>query len=126
MDPAQFDGHVRRGPVDTLSIRDASRQLDAVTRYVAQAREDLARREENGDFPVLDAEKSLAFARAAESLSLTDDAGETVAVVISPAVLEVLEDALGLLQGEVNRLRGITNTVTTEELRDELNGRMTS
>ncbi|MFI6525637.1 hypothetical protein [Streptomyces uncialis] len=59
-------------------------------------------------------------------MSLTDDAGETVAVVISPAVLEVLEDALGLLQGEVNRLRGITNTVTTEELRDELNGRMTS
>ncbi|WP_405643043.1 hypothetical protein [Streptomyces uncialis] len=45
-------------------------------------------------------------------------------MVISPAVLEVLEDALGLLQGEVNRLRGITNTVTTEELRDELNGRM--
>ncbi|MFD4833625.1 hypothetical protein ACFWPV_27810 [Streptomyces uncialis] len=112
--------------MDTLSIRDVSRQLDAVTRYVAQAREDLARREEKGDIPVLDAEKALAFARTAESLSLTDDAGETVAVVISPAVLEVLEDALGLLQGEVNRLRGITNTVTTEELRDELNGRMTS
>ncbi|WP_190121434.1 hypothetical protein [Streptomyces inusitatus] len=45
MDPMQLDGHVRRGPVDTLSVADASRQLDAVTRYVAQAREDLDRLE---------------------------------------------------------------------------------
>ncbi|MFJ7422142.1 type II toxin-antitoxin system RelE/ParE family toxin [Streptomyces uncialis] len=75
LDPAQFDGHVRRGPVHTLSIRDASRQLDAVTRNVAQAPEDLARREENGRFPVLDAEQALTFARAADSLSLTDYGG---------------------------------------------------
>ncbi|MEU5402121.1 hypothetical protein ABZ348_22825 [Streptomyces sp. NPDC005963] len=126
MDPAQLHGHVRRGPVDTLSIADASRQLDAVTRYVAQAREALTRREEEGNFPALDAEKALAFAHEAESLSLTDDSGETVAVIISPAVLEVLEDALGLLQGQMNQLRGITSTTTTEELRDELNGRMAS
>ncbi|MER7049277.1 hypothetical protein ABT391_31040 [Streptomyces jumonjinensis] len=65
-------------------------------------------------------------AHKAESLSLTDDAGETVAVIISPAVLKVLEDALGPLHGELHRLRGTTTTVTTEELRDELNGHMAS
>lgn len=112
--------------MDTLSVADASRQLDAVTRYVARARESLARREENNDFPALDAEKALDFAHEAESLSLTDDGGETIAVIVSPAVLEVLEDALGLLQGELRRLRGTTATATTEELRDELNGRMAS
>lgn len=126
MDPAQFDGHIRRGPVDTLSVADAARQLDAVTRYVAEARDDLARREDGGDIPALDAGKALAFAHEARSLSLTDAAGETVAVVVSPAVLEVLEDALGLLQGELDRLRGTTAPVTTEELRDGLNGHMTS
>lgn len=126
MDPAQFDGHIRRGPVDTLSVADAARQLDAVTRYVAEARDDLARREDGGDIPALDAGKVLAFAHEARSLSLTDAAGETVAVVVSPVVLEVLEDALGLLQGELDRLRGTTAPVTTEELRDGLNGRMTS
>lgn len=126
MDSAQFEGLVRRGPVDTLSVADASRQLDAIARYVNQAREDLALREESGDLPVLDAEKALAFARAAESLSVTDDDGRTVAVIVSPAVLEVLEDALGLLQGELHRLRGTNATVTTEELRDQLHGRMTS
>ncbi|MEU0988034.1 hypothetical protein [Streptomyces sp. NPDC005953] len=45
MDPAQFDGYVRRGPVDTLSIADASRQLDVIARHVNQARDDLAQRE---------------------------------------------------------------------------------
>ncbi|MFE7130610.1 hypothetical protein ACFVIM_07115 [Streptomyces sp. NPDC057638] len=125
MDPAELDGHVRQGPVDTLSVADASRQLDAVARYVSQARDELTRREVGGDVPALDAGKALGFFRSAPSLSLTDDAGETVAVIVSPAVLEVLEDALGLLQGEVDRLRG-TATVTTGELRDHLGGRMTS
>ncbi|MEU0686827.1 hypothetical protein [Streptomyces uncialis] len=126
MDPAQFDGYVRQGSVDALSVADAARQLDTVTRYVAQARDDLAEYEKNGDSPALDAEKALTFAHEARSLSLTDATGETVAVVISPAVLEVLEDALGLLQGELDRWRGTATPVTTEELRDELNGRMTS
>ncbi|MYY10910.1 hypothetical protein GT204_18830 [Streptomyces sp. SID4919] len=126
MEPAQFDGYVRQGSVDTLSVADATRQLDAVTRYVAQARDDLALREKDGDSPALDAEKALAFAHEARSMSLTDATGETVAVVVSPAVLEVLEDALGLLQGELDRWRGTATPVTTEELRDELNGRMTS
>ncbi|MER6915592.1 hypothetical protein ABT354_28300 [Streptomyces sp. NPDC000594] len=47
-------------------------------------------------------------------------------MIVSPAVLDVLEDALGLLRGEVRRLRGTTTTVTTEDLRDRLNGRMAS
>jgi len=126
MDPAQLHGHVRRGPVDTLPVADASRQLDAITRYVAQARTELTRREEAGDFPALDAEKALDFARTAEAISLTDDTGETVAVIISPAVLEVLEDALGLLQGELDRARGTSDPITTEELLNHLNGRMNS
>ncbi|MFR9726770.1 hypothetical protein ACL02R_25930 [Streptomyces sp. MS19] len=126
MDPAQFDGYVRRGSVDTLSVADAARQLEAVTRYVAQDREVLAEREKRGDPPALDGEKALAFAYEAHSLSLTDATGETVAVLVSPAVLEVLEDAVGLLQGELDRLRGTAAPVTTEELRDELKGRMTS
>lgn len=112
--------------MDTLSIPDAARQLNAATRYVAQAREELTRREAEGDVPALDAEKALAFAHEAPSLSLTDDTGETVALIISPAVLEVLEDALGLLHNELHRLRGTTTTATTEELRDHLSGRMTS
>ncbi|MER6916085.1 hypothetical protein ABT354_30815 [Streptomyces sp. NPDC000594] len=126
MDPAEFDGLVRQGPVDTLSVADAARQLDAVTRYVALGREDLDRREADGDVPALDAARALGFFRDAPSVSLTDDAGRTVAVVVSPAVLEVLEDALGLLQGEVDRLRGTNAPVTTGELRDQLGGRMAS
>ncbi|MFX4293010.1 hypothetical protein [Streptomyces bohaiensis] len=126
MDPAQFDGYVRQGPVDTLSLADAARQLDAIARYVSQTRDDLARREKDGDPPALDAEKALAFAHEARTLSLTDTTGETVAVVVSPALLEVLEDALGLLRGELDRQRGTAAPVTTEELRDELKGRMTS
>ncbi|MBW1601413.1 hypothetical protein JJV70_04685 [Streptomyces sp. JJ66] len=120
MDPAQFDGHVRRGPVDTLSLTDAARQLDAIARYVAQTRDELIRREKDGDPPALDAERALAFAHEAKALSLTDAAGETVAVVVSPVVLEVLEDALGLLQGELDRQRGSAVSMTTGELRDAL------
>lgn len=126
MDPAHFDGHVRQGPVDTLSLADAARQLDTIARYVSQTREDLAQREKDGAPPALDPEKALAFAHEAKALSLTDATGETVAVIISPAVLEVLEDALGLLQGELDRQRGTTAPVTAEELWDELKGRMTS
>ncbi len=112
--------------MDTLSVADAARQLGAVTRYVAQARAGLDRCEADGDVPALDAAKALGFFRDAPSLSLTDDTGETVAVVVSPAVLEVLEDALGLLQGELHRLRGTDTAVTTQELRDQLSGRMAS
>ncbi|MET7637680.1 hypothetical protein [Streptomyces sp. NPDC005438] len=126
MDPAQFDGYVRQGPVATLSIPDAARQLQAVARYVARTRDDLARREADGDAPALDTGRALTFAHEARNLSLTDDNGETVAVVISQAVLEVLEDALGLLQGEWDRQRGTASSMTTEEPRDESKGRMTS
>lgn len=108
--------------MDTLSLADAARQLDAIARYVAQTRDDLAQREKDGDPPALDAEKALAFAHEAKTLSLTDATGETVAVIVSPAVLEVLEDALGLLQGELDRQRGTAAPVTTEELRDKLKG----
>ena len=112
--------------MDTLSIRDAARQLEDVARYVAQSRAELTAREKQGDPPALSAEKALAFAHEARQLSLTSDTGETVAVIISPAVLEVLADALGLLQGELDRQRGTAAPVTTEELRDELNGRTAS
>ncbi len=124
MDPAQLDA--RQGPTPALPIRDAARQLDAIARYVAQTRDELDQHEKDGNPPALDAEKALAFAHEAKTLSLTDTTGETVAVVVSPAVLEVLEDALGLLQGELERQRGTAEPVTTQELRDHLNGRMTS
>ncbi|MEE1931112.1 hypothetical protein V1J52_23510 [Streptomyces sp. TRM 70351] len=126
MEPAQFGGYVRRGPVDTLSVADAARQLETIVRYVAQTRDDLAEREKDGDPPAVDAEKALAFVHEAKALSLTDATGETLAVVISPAVLEVLEDALGLLQGALDRQRGTAAPATTEELRNALKGRMTS
>ncbi|ARQ68223.1 hypothetical protein [Streptomyces marincola] len=112
--------------MDTLSIADAARQLDAITRYVAMTRQDLDRREKDGDPPALDAEKAPVFAREAGALSLTDGSGETVAVIVSPALLDVLEDALGLLQGELDRRQGTSAPVTGEELREELKGRMTS
>ncbi|MFR9726763.1 hypothetical protein ACL02R_25895 [Streptomyces sp. MS19] len=67
-----------------------------------------------------------AFACEARSLSLTDATGETIAVIVSPAVLEVLEDALGLLQGERERRRGRAAPPTTEDFRAELNGLTTS
>ncbi|MDT0441947.1 hypothetical protein [Streptomyces johnsoniae] len=124
MDPAQFDAC--QGPVPALPIGDAARRLDAIARYVARTREELDQREQDGDPPALDAEKALAFAHEAKTLSLTDATGETVAVVVSPAVLEVLEDALGLLQGELDRQRGTAAPVTTQELEDQLQGRMTS
>ncbi|UCM90752.1 hypothetical protein [Streptomyces marincola] len=63
--------------MDTLSIADAARQLDAITRYVAMTRQDLDRREKDGDLPALDAEKALAFAHEARALSPTDGRGET-------------------------------------------------
>ncbi|MEU6061680.1 hypothetical protein [Streptomyces sp. NPDC047097] len=126
MDPAQFDGYARRGTIDTLPLTEAARQLEAIARYVAGARDELTRREQDGEIPALDGGKALAFAHETPSLSLTGPDGETVAVIVSPAVLEVLEDAVGLLQGELDRGRGTGAPVTTEQLREELKGRMAS
>ncbi|WP_340560007.1 hypothetical protein [Streptomyces sp. GSL17-111] len=126
MDSSQFDGLVRKGPVDTLPIPDAARQLEAVARYVTQAQEDLTEREKDGDSPALDPEQALSFAQTARAISLTDAHGDTVAVVVSPAVLAVLEDALGLLQGRLDEEQGTAAPLTTDELRDQLDGRMSS
>ncbi|MCZ7415274.1 MULTISPECIES: hypothetical protein [unclassified Streptomyces] len=93
---------------------------------MAQTRAELAEQAKEGTPPALDGERALAFAHEARSLSLTDGNGETVAVVVSPAVLEVLEDALGLLQGKLDALQGIDAPLPTEKLRDQLNGRMSS
>ncbi len=114
--------------MDTLSVPDAARQPGAITRYVAQTREDLSQQEKDGEPPALDAGKALNFAHEAKALSLTDaDAdGETVAVIVFSAVLEVLEDALGLLQGELDRRRGTATPITSEDLRNDLKGRTTS
>ncbi|MDT3399070.1 hypothetical protein RKE29_20885 [Streptomyces sp. B1866] len=106
MDRPQLDGRRRRGPVDTVSIPDAARQLESITRYVARSRDDLTGRAKDGAPLAFDAERALAFARGANCVSLTNGAGETVAVVVSPAVLDVLRDAVYLLQRELERLRG--------------------
>ncbi|WP_129840912.1 hypothetical protein [Streptomyces sp. RFCAC02] len=120
MDPNRFDGYVRTGPTGHLPLRDAARQLDAVVRYAAAARALQARLEEHGDVPAADPERALDFAHDAPYVRLADDDGEVVAVVVSPAVIEVLADALGLTAAALARATGTDTPVTTDALRTRL------
>ncbi|MCS0639884.1 hypothetical protein NX801_30485 [Streptomyces sp. LP05-1] len=128
MDPAEIEGHERQGPIDTVPLAKAGAQLEAIARYVSQAREELDRIEVPGYSPIADPHDAQEFASQAQQLYLTDDSGKAVAVVVSPAVLEVLEDALALAGNELHRLRGTDNPVvmTVEEMRAHLKGQMTS
>ncbi|MCS0639904.1 hypothetical protein NX801_30590 [Streptomyces sp. LP05-1] len=126
MDPAEIEGHERQGPIDTVPLAKAGAQLEAIARYVSQAREELDRIEALGTFPALDPGDAADFAFQAPQLSLTDESGKTVAVVVSPALLEVLEDALGLAENELHKLRGTGRPVTTEELVARIKGQTAS
>ncbi|MCS0639902.1 hypothetical protein NX801_30580 [Streptomyces sp. LP05-1] len=128
MDPAEIEGYERQGPIDTVPLAKAGAQLEAIARYVSQAREELDRIEALGQPPFLDPGKAWDFFFHAPQLSLTDESGKTVAVVVSPAVLEVLEDALGLAENELHKLHGTDQPVamTVDEMCARLKGQATS
>jgi hypothetical protein len=78
-DYAPLEGLRKIGPWDAIPISAAGEQLAVVARRVADSREEIA---------------------------LTDEEGNIVAVVISPAKLEDLEDDLAIAQNAVARSEG--------------------
>ncbi|MCS0639696.1 hypothetical protein NX801_29480 [Streptomyces sp. LP05-1] len=125
MDPAEIEGYERQGPIDTVPLAGAGPQLRAMARYVSQAQEEFDRMEELGASPALEPGKAAEFVRGAQKLSLTDEDGKTLGVLVSPAVLDVLETGLALTAIELDKLRGIDNSVemTVEEMRAWVKGR---
>jgi PHD/YefM family antitoxin component YafN of YafNO toxin-antitoxin module len=74
-----LEGLHKLGPWDAIPIPVAGEQLNALARRVADSREEIA---------------------------LTDEDEKIVALMISPAVLEDLEDELAITRAELRTLKG--------------------
>ncbi|WP_059006349.1 hypothetical protein [Streptomyces specialis] len=94
-DYAPLEGLHKLGPWDAIPISSAGKQLNVLARRVADSRDDIA---------------------------LTDEDGKIVALVISPAVLEDLEDELAITRAELRTLKGeegIPHEDVVREIRGE-------
>ncbi|UCM88267.1 type II toxin-antitoxin system prevent-host-death family antitoxin [Streptomyces marincola] len=90
-DHTLLEGLRKLGPWGVMSIPDAQRQLEPLARRVAASREDIA---------------------------LTDAEDTIIALVVSPAALEDLEDELAATRAELRKLRGEAGVPHEEVVRD--------